>query len=101
MTRRKVSVIDPNSGEKDEFSFDVGDTLEEMISRYGEIVVYKLAYEKAKTAAKNCARNLRLLKKTDSLQKMRQNFFPKRLSTRQILAMRVLLKKKACKTMMF
>lgn len=54
----KVMVTVPSMKTQVEFTLDLGDNLQDMVEKYGELVVYRLAYEKAKTSAMNIARNL-------------------------------------------
>ena len=58
MSVQRFEVTSPTKQVRVEFELDIGDTLDEMVERYGEMVVYKLAFEKAKTSAMNLARNL-------------------------------------------
>lgn len=55
---KKFEVKSPEKKLVVEFELDLGDNLEEMVERFGDLVVYKLAYEKAKTSAMNLARNM-------------------------------------------
>lgn len=57
MSAIAISVNVPKLKKNVEFTLDIGDSLQEMIERYGEAVVYRLAFEKAKTGAMNIARN--------------------------------------------